>query len=56
MKLGSYKQLDRFAGWEVEKGFQKPRLGGWWVDMKPTRRMDDDGYNRKIEVVIREAT
>jgi UDP-2,3-diacylglucosamine pyrophosphatase LpxH len=56
IKLGSYKELDRFAGWEVEKGFQKPRLGGWWVDMKPARRMDDDGYNRKIEVVIREAT
>ena len=33
IKLGSYKKLDRFAGWEVEKGFQQPRLGGWWMDI-----------------------
>ncbi len=31
IKLGSYKKLDRRAGWEVEKGFAQPRLGGWWV-------------------------
>ena len=33
VKLGSYKMLDRFAGWEVEKGFAQPRLGGWWMDV-----------------------
>lgn len=55
LKLGSYKKLDRFAGWEVEKGFQKPRLGGWWMELKPTRVHEHNGFNRKIEVVIKEA-
>jgi len=36
VQMGSYKLLgDRFAGWAVEKGFNTPRLGGWWA--KPTR-------------------
>lgn len=31
LRLGSYKMLgDRFAGWAVEKGFNTPRLGGWF--------------------------
>jgi len=37
VKLGSYKMLDRFAGWEVEKGFAQPRLGGWWMDIHQQR-------------------
>jgi len=37
VKLGSYKMLDRFAGWEVEKGFAQPRLGGWWMDVQLNR-------------------
>ena len=32
VQMGSYKLLgDRFAGWAVEKGFNTPRLGGWWA-------------------------
>jgi len=30
IRCGSYKQLPK-KGWEVEKGFAAPRLGGWWV-------------------------
>lgn len=47
LKLGSYKQLDRFAGWEVEKGFAQPRLGGWWMTMSVVRQRKDGG--RPIE-------
>ena len=38
LKLGSYKMLDRFAGWEVEKGFAQPRLGGWWMGFEGQRK------------------
>jgi hypothetical protein len=32
LRTGSYKKLgDGFAGWAVEKGFDRPRLGGWWM-------------------------
>lgn len=32
VQMGSYKLLgDRYAGWAVEKGFNTPRLGGWWA-------------------------
>jgi len=35
VQMGSYKLLgDRFAGWAVEKGFNTPRLGGWWATPK----------------------
>jgi hypothetical protein len=31
IRCGSYKELsDGFGGWEIEKGFAQPRLGGWW--------------------------
>ena len=34
LQLGSYKMLgDRFAGWATEKGFNTPRLGGWFVTL-----------------------
>ena len=32
LRTGSYKKLgDRFAGWAVEKNFNTPTLGGWWL-------------------------
>tara|TARA_Y100000592_G_scaffold100459_1_gene180635 strand:+ start:1712 stop:2554 length:843 start_codon:yes stop_codon:yes gene_type:complete len=31
IRCGSYKELsDGYGGWEIEKGFAQPRLGGWW--------------------------
>ena len=31
LRCGSYKMLgDGYKGWETEKGFARPRLGGWW--------------------------
>lgn len=50
LKLGSYKQLDRFAGWEVEKGFAQPRLGGWWMTLSIVRHRKDG--SRPIDTVI----
>ena len=56
LKLGSYKKLDRFAGWEVEKGFQQPRLGGWWMDAE-LRRTKHDGVDvARPYLSFREAT
>jgi hypothetical protein len=56
LKLGSYKKLDRFAGWEVEKGFQQPRLGGWWMDAE-LRRVKFEGIDKaRAYLSFREAT
>jgi len=33
IRSGSYKLKDRNIGWEVQKGFRTPRLGGWWIDV-----------------------
>ena len=35
VQTGSYKKKDRSIGWEVEKGFSTPRLGGWRFTIKP---------------------
>ena len=48
LKLGSYKMLDRFAGWEVEKGFAQPRLGGWWMYFEK-QRMPSERYHIRIQ-------
>ena len=29
-RLGSYKKLDEYGGWAIEKKFEQPRLGGYW--------------------------
>ena len=34
VQTGSYKKKDRSIGWEVEKGFSVPRLGGWRFTIK----------------------
>ena len=56
LKLGSYKKLDRFAGWEVEKGFAQPRLGGWWMDVELRRTRQGKTDIRKPYLHFREAT
>jgi hypothetical protein len=56
LKLGSYKKLDRFAGWEVEKGFSQPRLGGWWLELNK-RRIRGGGIDKRVlDVTVVEAT
>jgi predicted phosphodiesterase len=55
LKLGSYKKLDRFAGWEVEKGFQQPRLGGWWMDAEFRRQRTGNEDNAILVLSFREA-
>lgn len=38
LQTGSYKMLgDGFGGWATEKGFNEPRLGGWWVSFEARR-------------------
>jgi hypothetical protein len=39
LQTGSYKKLgEGFGGWATEKGFNQPRLGGWWVSVEMNRR------------------
>lgn len=39
VQTGSYKFLgDGYGGWAVEKGFNQPRLGGWWIKISSTRQ------------------
>jgi len=50
IRTGSYKMLgDGFAGWAIEKGFDRPRLGGWWMTISIY------GKKRIASVSIREA-
>ena len=50
LRTGSYKKLgDRFAGWAVEKNFNTPTLGGWWIQAKRNRN------NHSIDWDISEA-
>ena len=52
LQTGSYKKLGE-SGWAVEKGFDEPVLGGYWVDMKIS------GKTRKniltTEIIVTEA-
>ena len=34
LRTGSYKKKSLDFGWEVEKNFNEPTLGGWWVKNK----------------------
>lgn len=41
VNLGTYKKKDPGHGWETEKGFYPPVLGGWWMEIRhhtPTNR------------------
>jgi hypothetical protein len=50
LRTGSYKMLgDGFAGWSVEKGFDRPRLGGWWMNIV------QDAYRKRPYIEITEA-
>lgn len=45
LQTGSYKMKDKSMGWEVEKGFSTPRLGGWKVNLE----MRGNDYDIKVE-------
>lgn len=50
LRTGSYKKLgDGFAGWAVEKGFDQPRLGGWWM------RLECETFRQAPTIHINEA-
>lgn len=39
IRCGSYKRLgDGYAGWETQKGFGRPTLGGWWLRHETIRK------------------
>lgn len=46
LQTGSYKMLGT-KGWAVEKGFDRPVLGGWWVTITQ-RQTKQEGMNRTI--------
>lgn len=51
LRCGSYKDLsDGFGGWEIEKGFAQPRLGGWWWSC-----VRDSGRPKCWRTVVEEA-
>jgi UDP-2,3-diacylglucosamine pyrophosphatase LpxH len=55
IRSGSYKIKDRLLGWEVEKGFRTPRLGGWWIGIKAVRKTEDGLRKLSNEVRVWEA-
>lgn len=51
LQTGSYKMMtDGFGGWEIEKGFDQPVMGGYFVDIDFS-----NGHNNKVQVTITEA-
>ena len=55
LKTGSYKKSADDFGWEVQRGFQPKRLGGWFVDLKAIRVRKDSFDTVYIEPTITEA-
>ena len=49
LRLGSYKKLKTGYGWAVEKGFNAPTLGGWFVKFTVATR------KRELNTLIEEA-
>ena len=57
LQTGSYKMAgDGYAGWETEKGFAEPRLGGWMVTLSNTVQGEGDRKRKKIKVTVAEAS
>ncbi len=57
LQTGSYKKLGD-AGWAVEKGFQEPVLGGWWVYLsvyQAPRPKDKERRSLQVRAEITEA-
>ena len=50
LRTGSYKKRsDNFSGWDIERDFNNPRLGGWFITI---RKYKKDGIKRnKVSVV-----
>lgn len=40
LQTGSYKLKDMHMGWEVEKGFSTPRVGGWRLEFTPSSKQE----------------
>ena len=49
LQTGSYKKKSNTKGWEVEKGFNEPTLGGWWLAFELKRSGNDHYHSIKIE-------
>lgn len=49
VNLGTYKDKDPGMGWETEKGFYPPTLGGWWMDIE-LKANDGGGIAPKIKI------
>jgi hypothetical protein len=51
IRSGSYKLKQRGLGWEVERGFATPRMGGWWMNLALKAKND----RHIIEIAVSEA-
>ena len=54
LRLGSYKKKSRTQGWEVEKNFNVPTLGGWRVDFRVTTKNGGGKTLRVLETKVTE--
>jgi len=41
IRTGCWKQEYKEGGWSVEKGFSPSEIGGYWVELKACRRIED---------------
>jgi len=55
LKTGSYKKSANDMGWEVERGFNPKKLGGWFVDLEYKRTQSGGKDIQYIEPNIYEA-
>lgn len=53
VNLGTYKKKDDSMGWEVEKGFYNPALGGWWMRISETKNRKES--NGRYKLTLHEA-
>jgi len=49
LRSGSYKKKSTDFGWEVEKDFNQPTLGGWWVYYRWTQRNNKTTLKTEIK-------
>jgi predicted phosphodiesterase len=55
LRLGSYKKKSRTFGWEIEKDFNEPTLGGWLIEFYWRDFFDEEKVRvRRIETKVSE--
>ena len=52
IRTGCWKQEYKEGGWSVEKGFSPSEIGGYWVELKAIRRIEDKKKITEIKTRI----